>query len=129
LKEGNGEKKRMKGLCYIMIFLVIIMLFSKSPIIGLIIVGTFITIWLFTKVKKKDTRSTSKGFFFGNRKNQATQSINDFITFMMVQQMFNISKDDLVSDKLRTHKKSENHKKQVEFIEQQKQKILKLFEE
>jgi hypothetical protein len=48
---------------------------------------------------------------------------------MMVQQMFNISKDDLVSDKLRTHKKSENHKKQVEFIEQQKQKILKLFEE
>jgi len=105
------------------------MLFSKSPIIGLIIVGTFITIWLFTKVRKKDNRSTSKGFLFGNRKNQATQSINDFITFMMVQQMFNFSKDDSVSDKLRTHKKSENHKKRVEFIEQQKQKILQLFEE
>ncbi len=105
------------------------MLFSKSPIVALIIVGTFLTIWLFSKIRKKNKRGFTRGFLFGNRTNQSSQSINDFMTFMMVQQMFNFSENNPVSDQIKISKQSENRTKRMQLIEQQKQKILKLFEE
>jgi hypothetical protein len=123
----------MKGLCYLMVLLVIVMLFSKSPLVGMVLVGTFLVIWLFLKIRKRNARGSSNKLLLGSRTIQKTQPVNDFITFMMIQQIFDSSIDknhvetqpNIKTRSIKGDKVSMDRKR---LIERQKQEILKLLE-
>ena len=85
----------MKGFLYIILFGTFILLYYKSPMYCLVLVGIIIVLFLYTRYRRSTNNGSSpRGSFF--RKGNIYQNnnqVNDLATLFMIQQMFNDSED------------------------------------
>jgi hypothetical protein len=97
------------------------MYWQTNPVFTAILIGIFIVIFLLFKSRK--STSPRKGFmrFFGGRVPEYESNMDDIITLMMIQQLFNTNSSNS-SD-------NSNHKDEDAYIDDVQDEILELLDE
>lgn len=116
----------MKGMCYIILIVAFLMFYQREPVFSVIILGMIVGIYLFFRSRRSTRRGKSKGIlgsFLGGNQYQENQ-MDDLITLMMVQQLFQNSNKSANLDRQDKPPISEKEKN----IEKTKKEILDLFE-
>jgi hypothetical protein len=116
----------MKGMCYIILIVAFLMFYQREPVFSIIILGMIVGLYLFFRSRRSTRRGKSKGIlgsFLGGNQYQENQ-MDDLITLMMVQQLFQNSNKSANLD--RQDKPSISEKENN--IEKTKNEILDLFE-
>lgn len=114
----------MKILCYIALFVALIMVYQHNPVFTIIILVIAVGLYLFYKAKKGNSglfRNLMSGRVTSNQ-----NSIEDLITLMVIQQMFN----EIDTSPSRNQNSSKNKQKELDKIQEKtKQEILDLLSE
>jgi hypothetical protein len=112
----------MKGYCYAALIIGFFVFYQQNPIYAIVIIVLFGGVYLFFQSRK--SRSKSGVFRFFTRTNvQQDNRMNDLITFLMIQQLLNISSH---PDDNRLEEENTKRKKEIDKI---KQEVLDLLEE
>ena len=113
----------MKILCYIALFVGLMMVYQHNPVYTIIIIVIAIGLYLFYKAKKGNS-GLLRNLMSGSATN-SQRSIEDLITLMVIQQMFNEQENPRQNEYPRNNKKKEEQEK----IEKVHQEILELLSE
>ena len=115
----------MKILIYFVLIIAFLMFYKQSPIISIILVIIFLASYMYYKSRKRGGPST-RGAFFSGRQYHNNGRVDDLVTLVVLQQMFDKPSSNKV-DELRSNQ-DKSHK-QEEQIEKIKHEILELLEE
>lgn len=117
----------MKGMCYIILIVAFLMFYQREPVFSVVIIGIAVAVYLFFRSRRSGTRRGRSGVFSsllgGNQ--QQDRNIDDLITLMMVQQLFQESNNSTCSIPPNENQLS----KYEQEIEKTKNEILELFDE
>lgn len=108
------------------------MLFSRSPIVGILIIGSFLLIYILTKTRKKSSNGIGGfSFHFGKRSLSQNTNMTEFLQFLILQQMLDVDKTERNSLKVSQANNAvistnEEYNERNEYLERQKQEILAL---
>ena len=102
-----------------------LMFYQQNPIYTIIIVIVFLIAYIMLKVRKKSPNKSILTYFSG-KNNQENDKMDDYITFMMLQQLVNPSsqsnKYEMDSSEIKTKSKYQDD------IEKTKQEVLNLLQ-
>jgi len=115
----------MKGLCYVALILIFIMFYKTNPMYCLVIVGLFVGVFIFFKSRKYRAKgaTNTQGILFRRHIPQQNSNVNDFITFLILQQMMSdFDKNNEIID-------YDEHKEKVLEIDKVKNEFLDLLNE
>ena len=113
----------MKVFIYFILIIAFLMFYQQNPVFAVIIVGLIIGIYLFFKARKSRGTSSPGSFFSGFRRPQAN-NMDDFLKFLLLQQITNSRSHSLVANSTTPKKIS----KRQEQIEKTQKEVLELLE-
>jgi ABC-type bacteriocin/lantibiotic exporter with double-glycine peptidase domain len=105
----------MKILCYIALFVGLMMFYQKNPIFTIIFIFIIVGFYLFYKARKGNSRILRN--LMSGRNTLTQSSIEDLITLMVIQQMFN--EHDAADRKTQTTRKKKEEQKKLEKTHQE----------
>jgi hypothetical protein len=114
----------MKGFCYIALFIGFFIFFQQNPVYALVIIGIIIGGYLYIKSKRSGSTGGVFGLMKGNPQQQ-NSSLDDIITLMMLQQLFD-NTNTQISDHHIMQTKNISEEDQ---IEQTRREVLELLDE
>ena len=115
----------MKILIYFVLIIAFLMFYRQSPVISIILVIIFLASYIYYK-SRNGRNSSNRSAFFSGRQSQSNGRVDDLVTLVVLQQMFDKPSTNKV-DELRFNQ--EKSHKQEEQIEKIKHEILELLEE
>lgn len=115
--------EKMKILCYIALFVGLMMVYQHNPVYTIIIIVIAIGLYLFYKAKKGNSGLLHN--LMSGSAASSQNSIEDLITLMVIQQMFNEQESPRRKDYRSNNKKKEEQDK----LEKIHQEILELLSE
>jgi len=115
----------MKILIYFVLIIAFLMFYRQSPIVSIILVIIFLASYMYYKTRKRGGPST-RGAFFSGKHSQNDGRVDDLVTLVVLQQMFDKSSTNKVDDLRSNQDKSHKQEEQIEKI---KHEILELLEE
>ena len=99
------------------------MFYRQNPVFAVIIIGLILGIYIFFKAQKSRGTSAPGSFLSGFRSSQ-TNNMDDFLKFLLLQQIMNSRSPSLVANSTTPKKIS----KRQEQIEKTQSEVLKLLE-
>jgi hypothetical protein len=119
----------MKGMCYIVLIVAFLMFYQREPVFSVIILAMTVGLYLFFRARRSGNNRTRGGIFgslLGRNQHQES-TIDNLVTLMMVQQLFQDTKSSSDTDKNLEYKDiSSDH---VKHIEKTKQEILEILDQ
>jgi len=101
------------------------MFYRQSPIISIILIIIFLASYLYYK-SRKGRSSLNRGAFFSGKQSQNNGRVDDLVTLVVLQQMFDKPSTSKVNELRSNQDKSHKQEEQIEKI---KHEILELLEE
>ena len=115
----------MKILIYFVLIIAFLMFYRTQPILSIILVIIFLALYIYYK-SRNGRNSSNHNAFFSGRQSQNNGRVDDLVTLVVLQQMFDKPTSNKV-DELRSNQ--EKSHKQEEQIDKIKHEILELLEE
>ena len=115
---------KMKGYCYIVLIIGFFIFFQKNPVYAVVFMGIIMGGYLYFKSKRSGSSGGAFGFMKGNTQQQ-NGNLDDIITLMMLQQLFN-NTNSQNSDQHYPESKKEREEDQ---IDQTRREVLELLDE
>jgi hypothetical protein len=115
----------MKILIYIILIVAFLMFYQHNPVFAFVIIFIFFALYLFFRSRKKGG-SSARGIFFSGKHPQQDNRVDDLITLVLIQQMFDKSSGSNINQSQGSN--SCNHEKE-DPLEKTKKEILELLEE
>lgn len=113
-------------MCYIALIVAFLMFYQREPVFSIVIIGIGVALYLFFRSRRSGNRRGRSGVLTslmgGNQ--QQDRNIDDLVTLMMVQQLFQQSKNSNQSDQTNY----QPSKRELE-IDKVRNEILDLFDE
>ena len=113
---------KLKGMCFLVIALALIMSYQKNPFGTLIVGGIGILVYLLYKSRKR-SNGTRRGWIFNKGSSHQRSQMEDLINLLVVHSFLNNSME---SEKPQETPKSS---KKLSDLEKMKNEILSLFDE
>ena len=113
----------MKVFIYFILIIAFLMFYRQNPVFAVIIIGLILGIYLFFKARKSRGTSAPGSFLSGFRRSQ-TNNMDDFLKFLLLQQITNSRSPSLVQNSTTPKKIS----KRQEQIEKTQKEVLELLE-
>ncbi|MFX1324095.1 MAG: hypothetical protein ACFE8N_04000 [Promethearchaeota archaeon] len=110
----------MKSMCWIIIIIAFFIYFQQNPMYAILVMAAVVFGYILVKSRRSDSKRGFFSFLKGSD-SQENRYLDDVITIMMLQQLFNGSNGLHEQEKV-------NNKKEIE-IEKIKQEILELLDD
>ena len=101
------------------------MFYQQSPVVSIVIVIIFLASYMYYK-SRNGRNSSNRGAFFSGKQSQNNSRVDDLVTLVVLQQMFDKPSTSKVNEFRSNQDKSHKQEEQIEKI---KHEILELLEE
>jgi len=101
------------------------MFYQQSPVVSIVIVIIFLASYMYYK-SRNGRNSSNRGAFFSGKQSQNNSRVDDLVTLVVLQQMFDKPSTNKVNEFRSNQDKSHKQEEQIEKI---KHEILELLEE
>jgi len=115
----------MKILIYFVLVIAFLMFYKQSPIISILIIVIFLALYIYYKSKKRGGTGV-RGAFFSGKQAQNNSRVDDLVTLVVLQQMFDKPSINKLDELRSNQDKPPIQEQQIEKI---KHEILELLEE
>ncbi len=115
----------MKSMCFVVLIIAFFMYYQTNPVFTIVIVVVALGIYIFYKSKTSGSGSGISRFLSGGAPQQENRNMDDLITLVMLQQLFNSSPEERTHGHLNQDLKKTQEDERLEKI---KNEVLELLE-